>query len=118
MAAVALLERDHLNGEHAVRELQHLLLAWELLGETRRPVFVEQCRKYVDFYLEHMRMEETVILPEAEKALSAADWKDLDDAFVKNCDPLTGKYPPDPAYARLFTRIVMRAPAPIGLGDD
>ena len=118
MAAVALLERDHLNGEHAVRELQHLLLAWELLGETRRPVFVEQCRKYVDFYLEHMRIEETVILPEAEKALSAADWKDLDDAFVKNCDPLTGKYPPDPAYARLFTRIVMRAPAPIGLGDD
>ena len=118
MAAVALLERDHLNGEHAVRELQHLLLAWELLGETRRPVFVEQCRKYVDFYLEHMRMEETVILPEAEKALSAADWKDLDDAFVKNCDPLTGRYPPDPAYARLFTRIVMRAPAPIGLGDD
>ena len=118
MAAVALLERDHLNGEHAVRELQHLLLAWELLGETRRPVFVEQCRKYVDFYLEHMRIEETVILPEAEKALSAADWKDLDDAFVKNCDPLTGKYPPDPAYARLFTRIVMRAPSPIGLGDD
>ena len=118
MAAVALLERDHLNGEHAVRELQHLLLAWELLGETRRPVFVKQCRKYVDFYLEHMRIEETVILPEAEKALSAADWKDLDDAFVKNCDPLTGKYPPDPAYARLFTRIVMRAPAPIGLGDD
>lgn len=118
MAAVALLERDHLNGEHAVRELQHLLLAWELLGETRRPVFVKQCRKYVDFYLEHMRIEETVILPEAEKALSAADWKDLDDAFVKNCDPLTGKYPPDPAYARLFTRIVMRAPSPIGLGDD
>ena len=118
MAVVRKLESDHIDGEKAVRAFRHLLLAWELLGETRRPVFVEQCRKYVDFYLEHMRMEETVILPEAEKALSAADWKDLDDAFVKNCDPLTGKYPPDPAYARLFTRIVMRAPAPIGLGDD
>lgn len=118
MAAVALLERDHLNGEQAVRELQHLLLAWELLGETRRPAFVEQCRHYVDFYLAHMRMEETVILPEAEKMLSEADWKELDAAFEKNCDPLTGKYPPDPAYARLFTRIVMKAPAPIGLGDD
>jgi hemerythrin-like domain-containing protein len=118
MAAVALLERDHLNGEQAVRELQHLLLAWELLGETRRPAFVEQCRNYVDFYLAHMRMEESVILPEAEKMLTEADWKELDEAFEKNCDPLTGKYPPDPAYARLFTRIVMKAPAPIGLGND
>jgi len=30
---------------------------------------------------------------------------------------LTGKYPRDPAYDRLFTRIVSQAPAPIGLGD-
>ena len=117
MAAVAQLERDHLNGEQAVRELQHLLLAWELLGETRRPAFVKQCRHYVDFYLAHMRMEETVIIPEAEKMLTEADWKELDAAFEKNCDPLTGKYPPDPAYARLFTRIVMKTPAPVGLGN-
>jgi len=30
---------------------------------------------------------------------------------------LTGKYPPDPVYDKLFTRIVMKAPAPIGLGE-
>ena len=118
MAAVQRLESDHMNGEKAVRELQHLLLAWELLGEPRRSAFVAQCQSYVKFYLEHMRLEETVILPEAERVLSDADWKELDAAFEKNCDPLTGKYPPDPAYDRLFTRIVMRAPAPIGLGDS
>ena len=117
MPAVQKLENDHMNGEKAVRELQHLLLAWELLGEPRRPVFAEQCKNYVAFYLEHMRLEETVILPEAEKVLTDAEWKELDAAFAKNCDPLTGKYPPDSAYDRLFTRIVMRAPAPIGLGD-
>ena len=117
MAAVQRLESDHMNGEKTVRELQHLLLAWELLGEPRKPAFVTQCNDYVKFYLEHMRLEETVILPEAEKALTDAEWKELDAAFEKNCDPLTGKYPPDPAYDRLFTRIVMRAPAPIGLGD-
>ena len=115
--AVERLEHDHVNGEKAVRELQHLLLAWELLGEMRKPAFVEQCKRYVDFYLEHMRLEETVILPEAEKMLTDADWKDLDAAFEKNCDPLSGKYPPDPAYVRLFTRIVTKAPAPIGLGE-
>lgn len=106
-----------MNGEKMVREVQHLLLAWELLGETRRAAFVETFNRYVDFYLEHMRLEETVILPEAQKHLGADDWAELDAAFEKNCDPLTGKYPPDPVYDKLFTRIVMKAPAPIGLGE-
>lgn len=117
MDVVARLEHDHMNGEKAVRELQHLLLAWELLGEPRKPAFAEQCKRYVAFYLEHMRVEESVILPEAEKALTDADWKELDAAFEQNCDPLTGRYPPDPAYDRLFTRIVTKAPSPIGLGQ-
>ncbi len=110
------LERDHAHGEAAVRELQHLLLAWELLGESRRAAFEEAVRRYLDFYLQYMKLEETVILPEAEKVLSAQDWQVLDKAFATNGDPLTGKYPRDPVYDRLFTRIVMRAPAPIGVG--
>jgi hypothetical protein len=64
-----------------------------------------------------MRQEEAVILPETEKVLTDDEWKDLDAAFEKNCDPLTGKYPPDPAYDRLFTLIVMKAPALIEQGD-
>lgn len=111
------LDKDHAYGESAVRELQHLLLAWELLGESRRAAFDAAAKRYLEFYLEHMRLEETVIMPEAEKVLTAADWKALDAAFASNCDPLTGKYPRDPIYDRLFTRIVMRAPSPIGLGE-
>jgi len=113
---IARLDNDHANGESGVRELQHLLLAWELVGEARRAAFDEAVKKYLDFYLEHMRLEETVILPAAQKVLNDANWEELDAAFATNCDPLTGKYPRDPAYDRLFTRIVMRAPAPIGLG--
>ena len=115
-AALDRLDHDHKQGEAAVRELQHLLLAWELLGESRRPAFEAAVKHYLDFYLEHMKLEETVILPEADKVLTAEDWKALDAAFATNCDPLTGKYPRDPLYDRLFTRIVMRAPAPIGVG--
>ena len=111
------LERDHLTGESTVRELQHLLLAWELVGDSRRPAFDEAAKRYINFYLDHMRLEETVILPAAQRVLGDTEWKALDAAFVANCDPLTGKYPRDPAYDRLFTRIVMRAPAPIGLGE-
>ena len=116
MSTIVQLEKDHAAGESAVRELQHLLLAWELVGESRRAAFDAAAKRYLAFYLEHMRLEETVILPAAQRVLSDADWKELDAAFATNCDPLTGKYPRDPAYDRLFTRIVMRAPAPIGLG--
>jgi hemerythrin-like domain-containing protein len=114
---IARLEQDHLKGESAIRELQHLLLAWELVGDSRRLAFDQAAKSYLVFYLEHMRLEETTILPAAQKVLSEADWGELDAAFATNCDPLTGKYPRDPAYDRLFTRIVMRAPAPIGLGE-
>jgi hemerythrin-like domain-containing protein len=114
--AIDKLDRDHVQGERAVRELQHLLLAWELLGDSRRAAFEKEINSYLDFYLEHMRLEETVIMPEAEKVLTEEDWQALDEAFATNCDPLIGKYPRNPVYDRLFTRIVMRAPSPIGLG--
>lgn len=116
-SAIERLDRDHTHGEASVRELQHLLLAWELLGNGRREAFDTAARQYVKFYLEHMQLEETEILPQAEKSLSAQDWAELDAAFASNRDPLTGTYPRDPAYDRLFTRIVMTAPEPIGLGS-
>ena len=113
---VVRLEKDHSNGESTVRELQHMLLAWELLGDPRRSVFEQAVKRYISFYLEHMRLEEEVILPAAQRVLDDQDWAELDTAFATNCDPLTGKYPRDATYDRLFTRIVNRAPAPIGLG--
>ena len=117
LGAIEQLEKDHKRGEATVRELQHLLLAWELIGDTRRVAFEQAMKQYLAFYLEHMRLEESVILPAAQRVLSAADWQELNAAFATNCDPLTGKYPRDPTYDRLFTRIVSRAPAPIGLGE-
>ena len=116
--AVARLDRDHAYTEQAVRDIQHLLLAWELLGETRRQTFVDGFTRYVNLYLAHMQLEEQEILPAAQRHLSAADWQALDQAFEQNCDPLTGKYKPDPVYEQLFARIVRTAPAPIGLGES
>lgn len=115
MPVIHRLEEDHMQGEGRVRELQHLLLAWELLGEGRRAAFEEAARRYVDFYLSHMRVEETDILPVAQQKLSDSDWAQLDAAFQSHADPLaSGRR--DPTYDRLFTRIVMRTPAPIGVG--
>ena len=116
MGAIDKLERDHMYSEKAARDLQHLLLSWELLGASRRQAFEEALSKYLAFYLEHMHLEETVILPEAEHCLSEQDWQLLDAAFAKNADPLTGHYPPAQQYEKLFSMIVSRAPSPIGLG--
>lgn len=113
---IAQLEQDHKQSEPAVRELQHLLVAWEMLGDSRRKEFEEETLKYIDFYSTHMHLEESVIIPEALKVLTAEDWEKLDSAFKSNTDPLSERIERIPMYDRLFTKIVMRAPAPIGLG--
>ena len=114
---IAQLDRDHHAGESRVREIMHLLMAWEYLGESRRVAFETAAIAYVGFYLEHMRQEEAVILPAAERALTHADWHALNAAFATNQDPLNTRLPRDPQFDRLFTRIVMLAPAPVGVGS-
>jgi hemerythrin-like domain-containing protein len=115
MPIIQRLEREHMAGELRVRELQHLLLAWELLGESRRQAFATSAQEYVTFYREHMRTEESELLPAAESVLSAQEWRELDAAFTSDQDPLASGVH-DPVYDRLFTRIVLTAPAPIGVG--
>lgn len=113
---ISRLDSDHHDGERKVRDLQHQLLAWELLGETRRESFVASAEEYVRFYLEHMRIEEAQLLPAAERLLSPADRAELTTAFQQDADPLADGSR-DPRYERLFTRIVMTAPTPIGVGE-
>jgi len=99
-----------------VRDVHQMLVAWEMLGDSRRQEFQETLTRYINVYLAHMQLEEQEILPAAQKHLTEADWEELDAAFEENRDPLTGKYQPDPVFEQLFTRIVRDAPAPIGLG--
>jgi hemerythrin-like domain-containing protein len=115
MPVIRKLEEDHMRGEGQVRQLQHLLLAWELLGPLRREAFVTAAQQYVRFYLEHMRQEETQILPAADQKLPGDEWAALNQAFEQDRDPLAGG-PRDPAFDKLFTRIVNTAPSPIGVG--
>lgn len=110
------LDQDHARGERSIRDLEHALLAFEMMGEPRREAFETAAQQYVDFYFAHMSLEEKQILPLAEQVLSAQDWAELDAAFAANRDPLTG-HEPDAEYRALFTRIVNAVPAPIGLGE-
>ena len=109
------LDDDHERGERKIRNVEHALLAFEMLGESRREQFETAMERYVDFYLAHMAMEEREILPLAERVLTQEDWDNLDSAFRANRDGLAGAEPEE-EYRQLFTRIVNRVPAPIGLG--
>jgi hemerythrin-like domain-containing protein len=110
------LDAQHARGEDAIRELEHLLLAYEQLGEPRRQAFQDALKRYVTFYMEHMELEDSEMLPLAERTLSEDDWRDVEFAFAENRDPLTG-HKPSEEYQELFDRIVEQAPAPIGLGS-
>jgi hemerythrin-like domain-containing protein len=114
--AIDALDDDHHRGEASARELQHRLLAYELLGEPRREAFEAAAQRYVEHYLRHMTLEETTILPAARTSLTPEDWHDLNVAFEANRDPLSG-HDPSGEYAPLFKMIVHTAPAPVGLGD-
>jgi hemerythrin-like domain-containing protein len=109
------LERDHEAGERSIRALEHALLAYEVLGEPRRVRFEQHVEHYTRFYLEHMALEESEVLPAARAAFTPEDWVELDAAFATHKDPLTG-HEASAEYRPLFQKILMTAPAPIGLG--
>jgi hemerythrin-like domain-containing protein len=110
------LDADHERTAIRVREL----VGFEMMvdgpdGAARRAAFEEAMDKYIFEYLDHIRTEERVVLPLAERVLTTADWLELDAAFMQNRDPLTRREGDD-AYRPLFKRILMTAAAPIGLG--
>jgi hemerythrin-like domain-containing protein len=115
VAVLDKLDREHEQGEWQIRFVERALLAFEIVGESRRAAFEDAFQRYVDFYLSHMRTEELEVLPLAERILTEADWAELDAEFLLNRDPLTGHAPTE-EYSALFSRIVCLAPAPIGLG--
>lgn len=107
------LDYEHARGGSRIRDVEHALLAFEMMGEPRRLAFERAMEAYVDFYLAHMALEEREIMPLAERVLTPQDWSELDAAFDRSRDPLVGHASPD-EYEALFTRIVSLLPAPIG----
>jgi hemerythrin-like domain-containing protein len=111
------LEAEHIHGAKLIRDLEQGLLRWEMGGEENFTAFAEKVKQYADFHWRHMRQEEEVALPLAERVLTDEDWREIDAAFAGNLDPLIGK-DIGKDFERLFKRIVNIAPPPIGLGAE
>ncbi len=112
------LDTDHLRGEYNIRQIQHQLMEYEIMGECRRARFEQAFARYADFYMDHMEAEETFVLPLAEAMLTAEDWSELDSVFfASDRDPLAGGLAPD-AYLPLFSRISGMLPSDFFTGVD
>lgn len=109
------LEAQHVHGAQLIRELERALLAWEEEGAPAFPSFAHQVREFSEFHWKHMREEEDVVLPLAERVLLDEDWKEIDAAFEDNKDPLISKVVQED-FDKLFSHIVNIAPPPIGVG--
>ena len=108
------LRAEHVKGARLIRELEAALLAYEVNGQRDLAAFAAAAEAYARFHWDHMRKEEKQLLPLAERALTAEDWKVIDDAFSGNEDPIADLREED--FDKLFQRIVSLAPDPIGLG--
>jgi hemerythrin-like domain-containing protein len=112
-----LLEEEHRAGAGYVRELGQALARYQGGGASEFPAFAAAVEHFAAFELEHMRREEREVLPRARAHLVPSDWEAIDAAFCGGAVPLFN--PKTTAeYAKLFDRIVMLAPPPIGVGPS
>jgi hemerythrin-like domain-containing protein len=109
------LRKEHVRGAALVRELESALIAFEVNGARGLPAFDAAVNAYAQFHWDHMRKEEEQVLPLAEKHLTEADWRWIEEAFAGNRDPISDLRERD--FERLYQRIVNLAPAPVGLGE-
>ena len=103
------LERQHERDQQLVAELAGMVDG-AAKGTIDVAALERAVTQYTTFVWEHLGREEGVILPAAERHLTAADWADINAAFSENRDPRFGG-DTDDEYRRLFSRIVNLVPA-------
>lgn len=108
------LQAEHKEGARLIRDLERSLLFFEEGWPAGAREFQQTVDAYADFHWKHMRKEEQQLMPLAERALTAEDWKAINAAFSENRDPVAGLQERD--FEQLFSRIANLAPAPVGLG--
>jgi len=104
------LEAEHARGELAIRQLERALLAFEVMGESRREPFEKAAEGFVRQYLGHMEVEENYVIPVALGCLTEDDWKQLDQAFASSGDPVEQQVADE--YRQLLRRVLFREGMP------
>ncbi len=109
------LQKEHAHGPAAMVRLRELLDHAGSGDAHDRTAFREALTTYVNNQREHIRKEETQVLPLAKDVLTEGDWRVINEAFLANDDPLFGQRV-KAEFRDLHRRITNLAPAPMGLG--
>lgn len=113
-AALERLERDHRRSPQLVSELERALVRWQGGAADGADAFVLALNRFCEFSWNHMRTEETIVLPLAEHHLTDEDWLAMAEGFGANNDPLFGTHR-HAEFDRLYHRIANLAPRKLKL---
>ena len=108
------LKQEHESGSVKLRQLRQALTRYQHGGRGEFSEFAALVADFAAFHWEHMRLEETELLPMATRHLTDADWDSVDAAFLEHANPLLGAEQ-GKECRDLFRRIVDLAPPPIGV---
>ncbi len=81
------LRMEHQVGAEKLRTLEQALARYQQGQKDEFSDFLAAVEACASFHWQHMRVEETQLLPLAEKYLSVSDWEEIDAAFRENTDP-------------------------------
>jgi nucleotide-binding universal stress UspA family protein/hemerythrin-like domain-containing protein len=111
------LQRQHVEGHELAAELDRTLANWEADPAKGLPAFAAAVARFAEMQWQHMNLERKVILPAAQKHLTADDWTEILRAFSENGDPRFN-VDADEAFRQLFANILNLAPAHVVGGSD
>lgn len=112
---IATLERQHADSAEQRRRLEQMLGKLEAGVPGSLDALAEEVEQQVEEARQHMKLEETTVIPLAKRHLTTEDWIQIAEAFGEYGDPRFGAKP-EHEFRDLFTRIVNLAPPPIGVG--
>jgi hemerythrin-like domain-containing protein len=90
-SVVGHLDKAHVELGENMRIFAAAVRAVLLDAELPRSAFVARARAFIDLQRSHLAMEEASFLPAAERALTAADWRELAASVPRRDDPLHGR---------------------------
>ncbi|MDH3375811.1 MAG: hemerythrin domain-containing protein [Gammaproteobacteria bacterium] len=111
------LEEQHNRGTELLHRVRRKLATYEYVGADAFIPFRDAARDYINFQREHIRKEETELMPLAREHLQVSDWKPIDEAFLAHTDPLFGEARKK-EFEILYSTIIRLAPAPHGFAAE
>lgn len=110
------LRDEHFKGRGLLQGLKQRLSEWRHDKAGAAAAFMAAFGQYHEFEREHVRAEEKIVLPRATRALTDADWVEINAAFLRDRDPLFDSHAAS-RFALLRSEIDRLSPPPYGRGE-